>query len=252
MAKMNESLPPLRRLLHLLGEVRPPRHEHHRGGGDVLREVVFGANDGLVSNASLVAAVAGATAVRETILLGGLAGLVAGAISMALGAYVSTRSERELRESEEQREREEIETVPEVERSEIRAIYRKKGFSGKLLDDVVAQLTEDKERWVQVMLTEELGFAEHPPKPNRSAMVMGIAFVGGAVFPVAPYVFLEGTTALVTSLALTAAALFGIGAWRAYLAGGVIWRKAAEMVGLAAVAVLIANGVGRLLGVSIL
>lgn len=251
MAKMMESMPPLRRLLHLLGEVRTPRHERHRGKGDVLREMVFGANDGLVSNASLVAAVVGATAVRETILIGGIAGIVAGAISMSLGAYVSTRSERELRESEEKREREEIETVPEVERSEIRTIYRKKGFTGQLLDDAVARLTSDKERWVQVMLTEELGFAEKPPNPKRSAFVMGAAFIFGASFPVAPYIVAGGTGALVGSLGLTASALLGIGVLRAYVAGGAVWRKAAEMLGLAAIAVLVANGIGRLLGITI-
>ena len=250
------------RLEHALRRVRQlvmpwsfqPRLEHteaHKSGGSFLREVVFGANDGLVSNVSLVAGVAGATSDPKTVLLAGIAGLVAGAISMSLGAYVSTKSEREFRESEERRERWEVEHKPGEERAEIHQIFREKGISGPTLDAVVEQITRDKEQWVRTMMQDELGFPEKPPKPLLAGVVMGIAFAIAAVFPVAPYLFLEGIPALLSAVGLTGVALFGVGVWRAYLTSSNVWRKALEMVGLAALAVLAANLIGRLVGVGI-
>ena len=230
---------------------RPDHHEAHQGAGPFLREVVFGANDGLVSNASLVAGVAGAAADPKTVLLAGIAGMVAGAISMGLGAYVSTKSEREFRESEEQRERWEVEHMPREERAEVWQIFRDKGITGETLDSVVEQITRDKEQWVQTMMQDELGFPEAPPRPVLAAVVMGLAFLVAAGFPVVPFAFTSGNAALIAAASSTAVALFGVGAWRAFLGGGKLWRKGFEMVGLAAVAVLAANLIGRLVGVGI-
>lgn len=230
---------------------RPDTQEKHRAGGTFLREVVFGANDGLVSNVSLVAGVAGATSDPKTVLLAGVASMVAGAVSMSLGAYVSTKSEREFRESEELRERWEIEHMPREERAEVRQIFQEKGITGETLDSVVDQVTQDKDQWVEAMMRDELGFAEVAPRPLLAAAVMGIAFLAGAAFPVVPFTFLEGNGALIASVGATAAALFGVGAWRAYLTTGNTWRKAIEMVGLAAVAVVAANLIGRLVGIGI-
>ena len=228
----------------------PSDHEGHRGGGSTLREVVFGANDGLVSNVALVAGIAGGTGDASLILLGGIAGLVAGSISMSLGAYISTKSERELRDAEEARERWEVEHMHDQEIAETRAIFSAKGIRGPLLDEVVEAVTRDKEQWIRVMMTDELGYADQPPRPVLSAVVMGIAFAIAAVFPVAPYFFAEGTGAFVASLAMTGLALFAIGAWRGYLTGGAIFRKGTEMVLLASAAVLAANLIGRLVGVT--
>ncbi len=239
------------RLLALPGGSRSSVGEVHRPGGHILRELVFGANDGLVSNVSLVAAMAGATDDPKTILLGGIAGLVAGTISMALGAYVSTKSEREFREAEERRERWEIDHMPDVERAEIHQIYRQLGLRGETLEAVVEHVTNDKERWLQTMMQLELGFATEAPRPRKAALVMGLAFVVGAAFPVIPYTFTEGVAALALSLGLTAGALVSVGAWRAYLTGGATWVKAGEMLGLATVAVALAYGIGRLVGVGI-
>ena len=229
----------------------PTDHEGHRGGGTVVREVVFGANDGLVSNVALVAGIAGGTAEQSIIVLGGIAGLVAGAVSMSLGAYISTKSERELREAEEARERWEVEHMREQELAETRAIFRAKGITGTLLDDVVAAVSRDPEQWVRVMMTDELGYADQPPRPLRSAVLMGIAFAVAAFFPVAPYFFAQGTAAFAASLTLAGLALFAVGAWRASLTGGTVLRKGAEMVLLASAAVVVANLVGRLVGVAI-
>ena len=225
--------------------------EEHRPEGSLLREVVFGANDGFVSNVALVSGIAGGTSDPKIILLGGIAGLVAGAISMSLGAYVSTKSEREFREREEQRERWEVEHMREQELAETRHIFRLKGITGPLLDEVVAVVSRDQEQWVKLMMTEELGFPDQAPRPLLSAMVMGVAFAAAAFFPIAPYLVAEGSAALGASLGLTAAALFGVGALRSRFSTGAVLRKGTEMVVLATVAVVLAYGIGRLVGVSV-
>jgi predicted membrane protein (TIGR00267 family) len=213
--------------------------------------LVFGANDGLVSNVALVAGVAGGTDNPNVILLGGIAGLVAGAISMALGAYVSTKSEQEFRDAEEARERWEVDNMRDQELAETRQIFRLKGITGPLLDEVVAAVSRDHEQWVKLMMTEELGFADQSPRPKVSATVMGLAFSVGSLFPVVPYFITEGDAALITSLSLTAAALFGVGALRASMTTGSMWRKGIEMVVLGGGAVAIAYLIGHAVGVTI-
>lgn len=231
------------------GGIRPS--EGHQMEGSFLREMVFGANDGLVSNVALVAGVAGGTSNPSVILLGGVAGLVAGAVSMALGAYVSTKSEHEFRDSEESRERWEVEHMREQELAETRHIFRLKGITGPLLDEVVDAVSRDHEQWVKLMMTEELGFSDQPPQPKLSAVIMGIAFSIGASFPVVPYIFIDGVSAFAISLSLTGAALFGVGALRARLTTGSTVRKGMEMVVLGAAAVAIANLIGRAVGVNV-
>jgi VIT1/CCC1 family predicted Fe2+/Mn2+ transporter len=225
--------------------------EGHRPEGGLLREVVFGANDGFVSNVALVAAIAGGTDDPDVILLGGVAGLVAGAISMGLGAYVSSKSEREYRQAEEARERWEVVHMREQEIAETRQIFKMKGLSEALANEVVEAVAQDEDNWVKLMMTEELGFSNQPPNPRLSAAVMGMAFAAAAFFPVFPYAFLEGTAAFATSVGATAAALVVVSAWRAYLTSGNVARQAFEMIALAGLAVAVSNGIGRLVGVGL-
>ena len=226
------------------------RHERHPMGGDTVREVVFGANDGLISSLAFVSGMAGATPDRTAILMAGLAGVVAGTVSMAIGAYVSTKSVREFQESEEQRERYEIEHLPELERAELAEIYRQKGFVGAELERVLDRLTENPERWLRIMMTEELGLAGEVLKPAVAALVMGLAFVLGGIIPVSLYFWSEGTTALSTSVGLTAIGLFGVGCWRGMLANRSWLRKGLEMVGLGGLSFMLSYAIGWLLGVS--
>lgn len=226
-------------------------HESHQGAGSILRDVVFGANDGLVSNVSLVAGVAGASSDPNNILLAGIAGVVAGAISMGLGAYISTKSEREFRLSEELREWWEVENMPLEETAEIREIFAAKGIHGDTLDDLVDQITRDKDLWVRTMMREELGFSDEPPKPMISGFVMAIAFAFAASLPVLPYLFWGGNQALVISISLTGFGLFSLGMWRAHVTAGNMWKRGLEIVGLAVIAVMIAHLIGRLIGVTI-
>jgi VIT1/CCC1 family predicted Fe2+/Mn2+ transporter len=225
--------------------------DDHQTEGRFLREMVFGANDGLVSNVALVAGIAGGTDDPKIILLAGIAGIVAGAISMSLGAYASSKSEHEFRDAEERRERWEVENMRDAELQETRHIFRLKGITGPLLDEVVEAVSRDHEQWIKLMMVEELGFPNEPPRPKVAAAVMGIAFAIAAVFPVAPYIVTEGTSALVGSVALTAVALFGVGALRATLTSGSMLRKGGEMVALGGIAVMAANLIGRLVGVTV-
>ncbi len=230
------------------------RHDHdedHPDEGAALREIVFGANDGLVSNVALVAGIAGGTSDPKIIILGGVAGLVAGSISMGLGAYVSTKSERDFRSSEEARERWEIEHLRDKEIDETKKIFSEKGIEEPLLTEVVNAIIKDHERWIKIMMTEELGFPDHPPRPIFSALVIGIAFALAASFPVIPYFFLNGQYALITSFFFTGAALFGIGSWRAVLSKGNAFINGAEMIALAGTGVAVAFFIGRLIGITL-
>ncbi len=224
---------------------------HHRTGGAAVREVVFGANDGLVSNTALVAAVAGGTSDPGIIILGGIAGMVAGTISMALGAYVSTKSQRELYEYEEAREFWEIEHMREHELAETRRIFRLKGITEPLLDEVVEAVSRDHDQWVQLMMTEELGLPSKPPKPYLAASVMGVAFAFAAIVPVLPFFFAEGVAALVSTFIMSGIALFAVGAWRATLSQGNMLHKGTEMVVLAGIAVAAAYGIGTAVGIAV-
>ena len=246
---IQNALSGIRRTLNLSRGRHAHGEQHHRSGGESIREIVFGANDGLVSNTALVAAVAGGTSDASVIILGGVAGAVAGTISMALGAYVSTKSQRELHESEEAREFWEIEHMREHELAETRRIFRLKGITGPLLDEVVDAVSRDHDQWVQLMMTEELGLPSKPPKPHLAAGVMGVSFAAAAVVPVVPFIVAEGAGALVGAFVLSGVALFAIGAWRATLTQGNMLRKGTEMVLLAGVAVAAAYGIGAAVGV---
>ena len=224
---------------------------HHRTGGASIREVVFGANDGLVSNTALVAAIAGGTSDTGVIILGGVAGAVAGTISMALGAYISTKSQREHHESEEAREFWEIEHMREHELAETRRIFRLKGITGPLLDEVVDAVSRDHDQWVQIMMTEELGLPSKPPKPYLAAGIMGVSFAFAAVVPVLPFFVAEGAAALAATFVMSGLALFGVGAWRAALIQGNMLRKGVEMVVLAGIAVAAAYGIGTAVGIAV-
>lgn len=164
-----------------------PEAWHRLGTGGFLRDVVLGSSDGLVAVLAFVAGVSATLGARRTILLAGLAEMFAGAASMGLGAYLGSKSEREFYHLELAREKREIVEMPHEEREEIRQIYEKKGFAGKELEMVVDRITEDKERWLKVMMHEELGFARNAgTSPIRSGLAMSLAYVVGAAVPILP------------------------------------------------------------------
>jgi VIT1/CCC1 family predicted Fe2+/Mn2+ transporter len=226
----------------------------HRGaGGNALRAAVLGANDGLVSNLSLVMGVAGAAAAEKTILLTGLAGLVAGACSMAMGEWLSVTSSRELYQSQIDIEASELEQAPEEEIEEIALIYQAKGLPKEQAQALARQMMAHKDTALDTLVREELGI--DPTALGGSAWTAAAAsfllFSLGAIFPVAPFFLLAGMPAVAASLAASGVALAAIGAGTSLFTGrGVVFSALRQLiVGYAAAAITYA--VGMLAGVAI-
>ncbi len=217
----------------------------HTPGGSIVRELVFGANDGLVAAFAVASGVNGAGVQSKVILIAGLAELIGGTISMALGAYLSTKSQIEYYGGEMNREAYEVDNFPEVERQEIREIYEAKGFKGEILDKIISHITSDKNRWVKIMMQEELGLSlDQTVSPLKSGIATGGAYAFGALMPVLPYLFMQPGTGLVASAALTLSVLFGVGAAKTIVTGKNAWRSGLESMaigGLAALATFVAG-----------
>ncbi len=226
------------------------RERWHRGGGGSVRELIFGINDGLVSTLSLVSGVAGAAPGRQVILLAGVAGLLAGAISMAAGAYISTKSEREVYEAEVGREREELERNPDEELEELRVLYELKGYSHAEAGEMVERLSRNRELLLEGLLRDELGvMPERFPSPWRAGGFSGGAFVVGAVIPLLAYFLLAGRLAVAVSVGSSIVALFIIGGLKTLFTGRRWWRSGLEMVAIGAFATAITYLIGGLFGV---
>ena len=230
-----------------------PERRHRTIGGNALRAAVLGANDGLVSNLSLVMGVAGAALPGQTILITGLAGLLAGAFSMALGEWLSVQSSRELYTRQIDLERQELAEAPELEAAELVQIYQAKGLGEAQARDVVATLMQNPQSALDTMAREELGV--DPGELGGSAWVAAATSFGlfrlGAIIPVLPYLLRGGGAATVASLAGSAVGLFIIGAGITLLTGrnGLFSGLRPVIFGLVAAGLTFL--VGRLIGVSI-
>ncbi len=226
---------------------------HRAMGGNSLRAAVLGANDGLVSNLSLVMGVAGAEASNASILLTGLAGLVAGACSMAMGEWLSVNSSRELYQKQIATEAMELEEVPEEEKEELVLIYQAKGLSEAEARALANQLLSDKSTALDTLVREELGI--DPKELGGSAWgAAGVSFLlfsFGAIFPVAPYFLLEGASALLASLGLSGLALAGIGAGTSLFTGRGALFSAFRQLAIGFAAAGVTYGIGHLVGVSL-
>jgi len=225
----------------------------HRMGGNALRAAVLGANDGLVSNLSLVMGVAGASAARSTILLTGLAGLVAGACSMAMGEWLSVTSSRELNQKQIDIEAEELKRMPEEEKEEMTLIYQAKGLDESQARALADRLMANKDTALDTLVREELGIdpTELGGSPWTAAASSFCLFAAGAIFPVVPFFWLSGTPALLASLALSGLALALIGAGTSLFTGRGLLLSASRQLLIGFAAAGITYGVGRLMGVAI-
>jgi len=188
---------------------------HRAGSGESLRNFVFGTSDGLVTVLAFVAGVSASLAERRLILLAGLSEMFAGALSMGLGAFLGARAERDLYRRERAREEREVREVPELEREELREIYRKKGFDGDELEKVIQVLTANEQRWVDVMMSEELGLQPSNDSALKAGVVVGASYLVAAAIPLLPYLLLATRLALVASVALTGLALVAVGVGKA-------------------------------------
>ena len=217
-----------------------------------LRDIILGGQDGLVNVLGIILGVAVASADIRIILAAGLAATFAESVSMAAVAFTSKRAEQSFYESELEREKREIKEIPELEKEEIREIYRRKGFSGKLLADVVEKITSDEEVWLDEMMKFELELKPVETKHALlSGLVVGIAAVIGSLIPLLPFFFLvllniSINQAILVSLAISALALFIVGAYKAKATVG-DWKKSgAEIAVIGIVSALIGYGVGLL------
>jgi VIT1/CCC1 family predicted Fe2+/Mn2+ transporter len=227
-----------------------PWHRSDRSGA--LRAAVFGVNDGLVSNTSLVMGFAGSGAAGQTILFAGLAGLLAGAFSMAAGEYISMRSQREAYEREIELESEELRDDPEAEAEELALIYRAKGLDTDDAQRIATTIMKDREAALDTMAREELGLdPDELGSPWSAAVSSLIAFTIGAAVAVLPYLFASGAAALVISIVLAAIALFAVGAALGLLNGRGPLRSGARQLLVGGVAALVVYFVGHLIGSSV-
>jgi vacuolar iron transporter family protein len=225
---------------------------HRAAYGGSLRAAVFGANDGLVSNFSLVMGIAGANAEPRFILLAGIAGLLAGASSMAAGEYVSVSSQRELYEQQIAVERQELEMAPEEEQEELSLIYQAKGIPVQQAEELAAQIVASPDTAIDTLAREELGLDPSAlGSPFGAAASSFVAFAVGATIPVLPYLLMSGSTAFFASAFVCGLALFIVGALISIFTGRNLLFSGVRMVLIGAAAAGFTYLIGRLLGVQI-
>ena len=226
---------------------------HRAAGGNALRAGVLGANDGLVSVFSLVMGVAGAGVEGRTILLTGLAGLLAGALSMALGEWLSVQSSRELYQHQLHIERRELAEFPEEEMAELALIYQAKGVSAEAARQMAERLLSDETTALDTLAREELSIdpAELGGSAWEAAITSFLLFAIGAVIPVFPYLFLTGVSGIIASAAASALGLFAIGAAITLMTGRNALFSGFRQVLFGLAAASVTFGVGRLIGVNV-
>ncbi len=226
---------------------------HRTGGGNALRAAVLGANDGLVSNLSLVMGVAGAELHNSAILVTGLAGLLAGAISMALGEWLSVQSSRELYRHQIGIEKEELAAAPQEEAEELALIYEARGLPREEAERVAQHIISDPAAALETLAREELSVdpAELGGSAWEAALTSFFLFATGAIIPVLPYAFLSGLSAVALSLGLSAVGLFIIGSGITLFTGRNVLYSGFRQVLFGLVAAGVTFAIGRLIGVNL-
>jgi vacuolar iron transporter family protein len=244
-----------RRVVPHPGPIGGEQHGEQRVGGKsgALRAAIFGVNDGLVSNLSLIFGVAGAGVSNEVVILAGVAGLLAGAFSMAAGEFISVRVQREVFERLIHLEAHEIGTEPEEERAELAELYVRKGISRELADRLADEIMKDPALALDTHAREELGLDpdEGLGSPEAAAGASFVMFSIGAFVPLVPFLFGSGAAAVAISAGLSAAALFGVGAAMSYLTGRSPLLSGLRMLLIGAAAAAITYLVGTLLNASV-
>ncbi|MCL4529975.1 MAG: VIT1/CCC1 family protein [Chloroflexi bacterium] len=235
------------------GTVAQLEGRHRAGGGNALRAAVLGANDGLLSVLSLVMGVAGANLASHDVLIAGIAGMLAGSGSMSLGEWLSVQSSRELYQNQIKIEAQEIEESPEEELEELSLIYQSKGLPEDRARELASHMMADRANILDTLAREELGIdpEELGGSAYEAAFTSFLLFAFGALFPLLPFFFLSGNTAIFTSLVMSAFGLFLFGAAITLMTGqNAVYAGGRQvLVGMAAAG--LTYGVGKLIGVSI-
>ena len=228
-----------------------PTGPHDTPGASIVRPVVFGASDGLVSNLALIMGVGAASNDSHTVLIAGIAGLLAGAFSMAVGEYISVRSQREVLDYQIHLERMQLKEDPASEASILRDIYRSRGLSDAEADLIVQRVMADHDTAVETFVREEIGLSEQTMgSPTAAGGSSFLAFSLGAIVPVIPYLIVIGTAAFWASLLVSLAALFAVGAAVSTLTHRPPLLVGARQAGLGLAAAAVTYGIGSLLGAS--
>ncbi|MCU1610680.1 MAG: conserved rane protein of unknown function [Pseudonocardiales bacterium] len=229
---------------------REPWHRTDRSGS--LRAAVFGVSDGLVSNTALVMGFAGSGSSRSAILLAGIAGLLAGAFSMAAGEYVSMSSQREMYQREISLEAQEVAEKPEEERAELVLLYRAKGLDRMDAERLADRIMANSEVALNTLAREELGLdPDELGSPWSAAISSLLAFASGALVVVLPYLIRGGTVALLAAIGLAVLALFAVGAGIGILNGRSALRSGVRQVIAGSLAAAVTFGVGHLIGTAV-
>lgn len=223
----------------------------HRGAsGNALRAAVLGANDGLVSNLSLVMGIAGADPGQDVVILGGIAGLLAGALSMALGEWISVRSSTEAFERQMEIERQELELNPEEEEEELTLIYQAKGLSRDEAQRTARQILSNPETALDTLVREELGMSQE--EAGNAWVAAGTSFLtfgGGAILAVLPWFVVGGVPGIIASAALCGAGLFTVGVAITLFTGRGMLFSGARMLGFGLAAAALTFAIGKAIGV---
>jgi predicted membrane protein (TIGR00267 family) len=238
-----------------LGEISGGGTEpwHRIAAGGFLRNVVYGFNDGLTANFGLVAGVIGATATTQyrAVVVAGVAGLIADALSMGASGFLAAKSEQEVYTHEIAMERAEIELMPEVERDELALVYELKGMDKETAHNLATEVMADPKRMLDEQVREELKIGEQTTSPLREGWTTGLATAVGALIPVLPFFFTHGTPAIVLSFVLAMLSHFLVGAARSVFTGRSVFRSGLDMfvvgVGVAVVGYYVGGWVGKLL-----
>jgi VIT1/CCC1 family predicted Fe2+/Mn2+ transporter len=220
------------------------------GGSGGLRDVIFGANDGLVSILALVAGVYGAITDSRTILIAGMAGAVAGAISMGAGAYLSSKSEKEVTEKENDRKGIRKRRTPEEEKVELVKFYQAKGFKRQQAEAIASRVSSEMELRAEYTIGEEVGLtSEEPWPPVKAAILTGLSFAIASLVPILPFAFMEVTPAAITAAIASMAALFGVGASKAIFTRKSWIRSGLEMMAIGTLAAAATYAIGLVIPV---
>jgi vacuolar iron transporter family protein len=209
------------------------KHKTHppHGNGGKLADIILGGQDGVVNTLGLLLGLAAATTDSKIIIAGGLAATAAETLSMAAVAYTSKMAERDHYLAERQRESSEVDEFPKIEEAEVREIYASRGLKGKLLEDMVGHVTANKERWVDMMMRDELNLIPVSiPDVREFAITVSISTLIGALIPVAPFIFLDVKTAIIASLTVSAVTLAAVGVYKARAMLGNPFKSATQMV----------------------
>lgn len=229
------------------------RREHwHKRGGGWIGDAIYGANDGLGAVFGIVSGVAGATAGNnQAVLIAGLAGMLASALSMGSGAYLATKSEREIYQAEIDRERREIEEDPDEEREELALFYQLKGFSEEESQTLADRISKQPEQFLHALVHEELGLNQEAfPNPLISALSATVSTALGAFIPIIPFFFLGGIAAILWAAIISLIAHFAVGAAKTIITGRSWLVSGTEMTVVGAVEAIITYALGVLFHVS--